>query len=55
MADDDRVRVGDPDEGRPEEFGERLVPLVGYDTAYVVRLHELRQISNHGRSSWGLG
>lgn len=55
VADDDRVRVGDLDERRAEEFGERFVPLVGYDASHVVRLHELRQISNHGRSSWGLG
>ena len=34
------------DEGRAEQLGERLVPLVGDDSADVVRLHELRQIGH---------
>ncbi|CAM5637827.1 hypothetical protein SMICM304S_02537 [Streptomyces microflavus] len=44
----------DLDERGSEQFGQRLVPLVGHHATHVVRLHELRQISNHGRSSWCL-
>lgn len=54
VADHDRVGGRDLDERGSEEFGQRFVPLVGHHSAHVVRLHELRQISNHGRSSWGL-
>ena len=39
------VGAGDLDEGGAEELGERLVPLVRHDAAYVVRLHDLRQIA----------
>lgn len=52
VAHNDRVRVGDLDEGCAEQLGHRLVPLVGHDSTHVVRLDELRQVSNHGRSSW---
>ncbi|GGT61434.1 hypothetical protein GCM10010226_43800 [Streptomyces phaeofaciens] len=48
MADDDRVGGGDLGEGRPEQLGQRLVPLVRDHSAHVVRLHDLRQIYSHG-------
>lgn len=41
VADDDRLGAGHPREGRPEELGQRLVPLVRDHPAYVVRLHDL--------------
>jgi hypothetical protein len=51
VADHDGARAGQLDEGRAEQLGQRLVPLVRDHTAYVVRLHDLRQISSHGQPS----
>ncbi len=51
VADHDGARAGQLDEGRAEQLGQRLVPLVRDDTAHVVRLHDLRQISSHGQPS----
>lgn len=51
VPDHDRVRGGDLGEGRPEQLGQRLVPLGGDDAAHVIRLHDLRQIS-HSQPSW---
>lgn len=48
VADHDRLRIRHLDERRPELLGQRFVPLVGHDSAHVVRLHDLRQISSHG-------
>ncbi len=47
VADDDRVGSGDLGEGGAEQLGERLVPLIRHDSAHVVRLDDLRQISSH--------
>lgn len=46
VARHDRVGTGHGDEGRAEEFGERLAPLVGDDSADVVRLHELGEVGH---------
>lgn len=41
VAGHDRARPRHLDEGGTEKLGQRLVPLVGNDSAHVVRLHEL--------------
>lgn len=48
VADHDRFGGRHLDERRPEPLGQRFVPLVGHDSAHVVRLDDLRQISSHG-------
>ena len=50
MSDDDGGGAGDAHEGGAEQLGERLVPLVRHDSAHVVRLNDLGQISHSEHS-----
>src|SRR5579859_4838078 len=47
----DRPCAGHPGETRADRLGHRLVELVGYDAADVVRLEDLCQITHRGQAS----